>query len=134
MLFGDGEEGPVNWPSLAKYAAGGIIGLIPGLWIYLQKKRETAPTIAAKKQRVRQKDESLEQAIYDHRFEWYKGALESLQSRVDSFEKDRVAYLSENARLKERSENQTNRIVELTDELEKLRSRVAELESQAGGV
>jgi len=141
MLFGDGEEGPVNWPNVLKVLGGTALGLIPGLWVYLQKKRDQAPVIAAKKQRVRAKDESLEQAIYDHRFEWYKGALEGLQARVDKFEADRVAYLSENAKLKERCENQTvklteqgTQIAELTDEVDRLRSRVQELEAQAGGV
>jgi len=146
MLFG--EEDFVSWPSLLKYSIGALIGLVPAVLLFARKWRSEAPQIAAKKQRVRAKDESLEQAIYDHRFGWYKEALEGLQARVDSFEKDRVAYLSDNATLKERCENQLTRInellkinaeqqkrmTELTDEVDQLRSRVQELESQVGGV
>lgn len=136
-----GEEAPKSWHAVATGLGGIALGLIPQLLGYLRNKRDTAPVIAAKRQRVRQKDETLEQAMYDHLFDKYKIMLEELQLRVNGFEADRVSYLSENAKLKERCENQTVKIneqlvrmTELTEEVDKLSTRVQELESQAGGV
>jgi len=146
MLFG--EEAPKTWHAALYGIAGLAAGALPGYWLYLKNKRESEPAIAAKKQRVRAKDETLEQAMYDHLFSKYQTMLEDLQKRVDGFEADRVAYLTANATLKERCESQMARITELlsrnaeqsakidemAEEISRLRSRVEELESQSGGV
>lgn len=143
-----GEEGQISWEKVAYVVGGGLVGLIPGLWAYLLKRKEAESVSVAKKQRVRAKDETLEQAMYDHLFDKYKTMLEDLQTRVNGFEADRVTYLSENSKFKERCENQAvriaelttqnreqaTRITELTGEVDKLSSRVQELEVQAGGV
>lgn len=134
MLFGDGEEVSVNWPSLAKYAIGLAFGLIPGLWLYLQKKRETEPVIAAKRQRVRAKDETLEQAMQDHLFGKYQSMLDGFQTKLDKLEIDHLTCQKENSRLTERCDNQGKRIDELTCQVEDQGVRIKELEAQAGGV
>lgn len=132
MLFGD--EVQVSWEKVAYSVGGAVIGLIPGLWAYLQKKREAEPIIAAKRQRVRAKDETLEQAMQDHLFGKYQSMLDGFQTKLDKLEIDHLTCQKENSRLTERCDNQGKRIDELTCQVEDQGVRIKELEAQAGGV
>lgn len=129
-----GEEGLVHWPDVFKVLGGAALALIPGYLAYRLKKREEEPVIDAKKQRVRSKDKTLEQDMYDHLFSKYQEMLEDIQTKVNKLEVDHLTCQVENSRLKERCDNQTHKIEELTCELDKVASRVRELEAQANGV
>jgi outer membrane murein-binding lipoprotein Lpp len=128
-----GEEA-ISWEKVIYVLGGAALGLIPQLWSYLLKKREEEPVLADRRQRVRAKDQTLEQAMQDHLFGKYQIMLESIQGKVEKLETDHLICQTENARLKERCDNQTTKIGELKQEVDKLNSRVEELEAHTGGV
>lgn len=134
MLFGLADDVQVSWQDTVKVLGGAALALIPQLWMYLQKKREVEPAIDAKRQRVRSKDRTLEQDMQDHLFGKYQTMLDGFEVKLDKLEKDHLTCQMENSKLNERCDNQSRRIVELTDEVERLGLRIKELEAQAGGV
>lgn len=129
-----GEEGKATWADALKVLGGAALGLIPVFWTYLQKKRETEPEIADKKQAVRAKNQKLEDAMREALFVKFQGMISGLETKVDKLERDynksqqdHSQCREENAQLKERCEN-------LRCDVERLTDRVSELEAQAGGV